>query len=101
MIPERLKSISLVWFSRSSCGASSLTTCIRVRQPRSELVNAMAQSMGLLLARDVTRDPTGVLHVLMPVQDLRHRGWLGAGRIPQKHGKDQRVLSRTVVEHGF
>ena len=81
--------------------AYRLAVAFGLRQPRGELVNDMAQSMGLLLARDVTRDPTGVLHVLMPVQDFRHGGWLGAGRIPQMHGKDQRVLSRTVVEHGF
>ena len=32
-IPEALKSMSLVWFSRSSIGASSRTTCMRVGHP--------------------------------------------------------------------
>ena len=32
-MPDGLKSMSLVWVSRSSCGASSRTTCMRVGQP--------------------------------------------------------------------
>src|SRR3954451_3739609 len=56
--------------------AHRLAVAFGLGQPRGELVDDMAQLMGLLLARNVTRDPTGVLHVLMPVEDFRHRGWL-------------------------
>ena len=37
----------------------------------------------------------------MPVEDFRHRGRLSAGRIPQMHGEDQRILARIIVKHRF
>src|SRR5271163_2977404 len=37
----------------------------------------------------------------MAVEDVRHRGWLGAERIPEVDGEDERVPPRVVVEHHF
>src|SRR5258705_12895254 len=59
-----------------------LAVALGFRKPRGELIDDMAQAMRLLLARDLARDPGGILHVLVPVQHFRHRGRLGSGRIP-------------------
>ncbi len=68
---------------------------------RGELVDDITQPVRLLLARDMTGDSAGILHVLVSVEHLRDRGRFGAGRIPEMHGEYQRVLARVVVEHGF
>ena len=59
----------------------------------------MAQSVGLLVSRDLACDPAGILDVLVAVEDFRHRAWLGADRIPEVDGEDQRVPARVVVKH--
>jgi len=70
-----------------------------LRQSCDKLVDDMAEPMGLLLASDVACNPARVLHVLVPVKHFRHRCRLRSGRIPQMHGKDQRILARVVVKH--
>ena len=72
-----------------------------VGQPCSKLVDDMTQAMNLLLPCDLGRDPAGILHVLLPVEHFAHGSRLGAKRIPEVNGEDQRVLARVVVEHRF
>src|SRR3954453_2164869 len=60
-------------------------------KPSGELIDDVTQTMRLLLARDLACNTAGILHVLVPVQHLRHRGWLGTERIPEMHGENQRV----------
>lgn len=51
-------------------------------QPLHQLSNNMAQMMNLLLTRDVTKCPTGVLNLLMPRQNLSDRLRIVASRRP-------------------
>src|SRR5271156_1161819 len=70
-------------------------------QPRRELFDDVTQPMRLLVARDLTCDAARILYVLMAGEGVRHRGWLGAERIPEVDGEDERVPARVVVEHHF
>jgi hypothetical protein len=81
--------------------AHGIELALLLGQARDELVDDVAQPVRLLLARDVAGDAAGILHVLVAVEHVLHRGRLVAGRIPQVHGEDQRVAARVVVEHGL
>ena len=52
------------------------------RKTRGQLIAYVPQAMNLL-AHDLTCDPAGILHVLVAVEDFRHRCRLGAKWIPQ------------------
>ena len=53
------------------------------RQSRGEFVDDVAQAMRLLVPRDLARDATGILHVLMAVENVGHGVRIGSNRIPQ------------------
>src|SRR5690242_17118598 len=78
---------------RRTAVARQLSYChvvaLGLRQTRSQLIDNVTQTMRLLLSLDMARNPTGILHVLVPVQHLRHRRRLGAQRIPEMYRKDQ------------
>src|SRR5690349_24690003 len=54
--------------------AHSRAIALTLGQTRGELVDDMAQPMGLLLAYDLACDAAGILDVLVAVEHLRHRG---------------------------
>src|SRR6266480_1996168 len=55
-----------------------LAVAFGLRQSGGELADDMAQTMRLLLARDMAGDPAGILHILVAVENFRHRGRLCA-----------------------
>src|SRR5260370_39420673 len=55
--------------------------------------------MGLLVSCDLACHPAGILHVLVAVEDCRHRARLGANWIPEVDGEDERVPARVVVQY--
>jgi hypothetical protein len=62
-----------------------LAIALGFRQPGNELLDRVAQPV----------------HILVTVEQLRHRGRLRAMRIPQMQREDQRIPARIVVEDGF
>ena len=116
-MPERVKSMSLVWSSPSSRGDSSRTRCMSVPQPYSarsctigsarsprrqalgQFAHDVAQPMDLRLAGDVALAAAGELDVLVARHHLLDRRRMRAGGLPHVDREDQRVAARHVVEH--
>ena len=94
-MPAGVKSMSFVWSSPSSVGASSRATCIVVPQPHDassltsassrfasgiclrQLADDVAQVVDLLLPRDVAVGAARELDVLLPPHHLPDRLGLG------------------------
>ncbi len=82
----------------SSQFSHHVAIALHLGQTRGKLADDMTQTMRLLLARNMARDPAGILHVLVPIEHFRHRGGLGAGRIPHVDREDQGILAGVVVD---
>ena len=72
-----------------------------LRDITDELIDDVTQAMQLHLARNVARNPAGVLDILLAMCDFPHRLGLGSNWVPHLDGKNQRVPARIVVKNGF
>ena len=71
--------------------ANGLAAADFFRDVLGKLPDDMAKPVDLQLARNVVRDPAGVLDVFLPVENFPDRLGLGPDRIPRVNGKDQGV----------
>src|SRR6202040_1067077 len=78
--------------------ANRLATADFFRDVLGKLPDDMAKPVDLELARNVVRDPAGVLDVFLPVEHLPDRLGLRPDRIPHVNGKDQGAPAGGVVE---
>ena len=59
----------------------------------------MAQLMHLSLARDVARDATRILNVLLAIEHVPNGFGFRPDRIPHMHCENQRVATRIVLKN--